>query len=268
LSVINSEGHPKGGGVLYLLEVVRLPNRILKESIRSSETINALTWEEEACFYRLMTACDDYGCFDGRASVVRSALYPLRVDWVTEAKVESWLQRMVQVGLLQLYEVNGRRYLRLVSWDSHQRVRAKKSRFPQPADIGGHLTTDDSETLTSDNYSHSESESESESESIAVDDGREEFVEFVNRRLTTWPNAGEKYARLLTYADTIGWQALLEAVKRTQAAGKTHIGYCEAICRRWDAAGVRSLADVEAEDAKHQGGPAQRSPARPFSEFD
>ena len=36
-----------------------MPNRIIKESIRTSDSINDLTWFEEVLFYRLMVSCDD-----------------------------------------------------------------------------------------------------------------------------------------------------------------------------------------------------------------
>ena len=37
-----------------------MPNRILKESICRSDTIDHLTWFEEVLFYRLIVSCDDY----------------------------------------------------------------------------------------------------------------------------------------------------------------------------------------------------------------
>ena len=45
-----------------------MPNRILKESIRTSDTIGELSWFEEVLFYRLIVSCDDYGRFDGRTA--------------------------------------------------------------------------------------------------------------------------------------------------------------------------------------------------------
>lgn len=38
-----------------------MPNRILKESITTSETLDSLSAEEERLFYRLLVICDDYG---------------------------------------------------------------------------------------------------------------------------------------------------------------------------------------------------------------
>jgi hypothetical protein len=109
-----------------------MPNRILKESIRRSDTIDQLTAAEEVFFYRLLTACDDFGRFDGRAAILRAELFPLRVDSVTTATVQGWLETLVRVGLVMLYENNGKQYLQIVTWREHQQVRADKSKYPDP----------------------------------------------------------------------------------------------------------------------------------------
>lgn len=57
-----------------------MPNRILKESICTSSTIEGLSWFEEVCFYRLIVQCDDYGRLDARPSLLKSRLFPLRED--------------------------------------------------------------------------------------------------------------------------------------------------------------------------------------------
>lgn len=49
-----------------------MPNRILKESVCTSDTIAKLTWFEEVLFYRLIVNCDDYGRFDGRPQIVKT----------------------------------------------------------------------------------------------------------------------------------------------------------------------------------------------------
>ncbi len=109
-----------------------MPNRIIKESVRYSETINELSAEEEVFFYRLLTACDDYGCFYGRPDIIRAALYPLRLDSVSAADVDRMLGRLQQVGLVLLYNVDGKYYLKIVTWEHHQQIRAKRHKYPEP----------------------------------------------------------------------------------------------------------------------------------------
>ena len=110
-----------------------MPNRILKESICTSESINALDWKAEVLFYRLLVSCDDYGRYDGRIAILKNKLFPLKDD-LTKKEVESSLTKLVSAGLVALYEVDGKPFLYLPTWDDHQSVRAKKSKFPSPDD--------------------------------------------------------------------------------------------------------------------------------------
>lgn len=106
-----------------------MPNRIIKESICTSDSIDALTWFEEVLYYRLIVNCDDYGRFDGRTAVIKNRLFPLKEN-VTAKSVEQSINKMVTCGLVTLYEFEGKPYLQLPSWEKHQNVRAKKSKYP------------------------------------------------------------------------------------------------------------------------------------------
>ena len=110
-----------------------MPNRIIKESICTSDSIAELGWFEEVLFYRLIVNCDDYGRFDGRTAVVKNRLFPLK-DNVTAKAVEAAVNKLVTVGLVTLYFFEGKPYLQLPTWDKHQTVRAKKSKYPSPDD--------------------------------------------------------------------------------------------------------------------------------------
>jgi hypothetical protein len=115
-----------------------MPNRILYEKICVSDTLAQLTAEEERFFYRLLVQCDDYGRFDGRPSVVRARCFAVQLDAVSDAMVGAWLARLVEVGLLTNYTVDGRPYLQVSTWGNHQQTRAKRSKYPcPPSDVGG-----------------------------------------------------------------------------------------------------------------------------------
>lgn len=117
-----------------------MPNRILKESIRESGSIDSLTWFEEVLFYRLIVSCDDYGRFDGRISVIKSRLFPLKED-LTLKTVSRAIDKLVTTGLVALYEFEGKPYLYLPTWTAHQNVRAKRSKYPEPVNIGNNVNT-------------------------------------------------------------------------------------------------------------------------------
>ena len=109
-----------------------MANRIIKESICVSEQIDQLSPLEEVTFYRLLVNCDDYGCFDARERVVLSRLFPLK-DYKT-ADIRKLLNRLAAVGLIELYQVEGRPLLKVCKWELHQRVRISKHKYPTPED--------------------------------------------------------------------------------------------------------------------------------------
>lgn len=119
-----------------------MPNRIIKESICTSETIDALSFEAEAFFYRLLVQCDDFGRMDARPAVLRARNYPLRLGTITDQQVSEWLKELAGADLLWVYESEGRPYLQITTWDKHQQRRAKHSKYPQPperASNGNHV---------------------------------------------------------------------------------------------------------------------------------
>ena len=106
-----------------------MPNRIIKESICASDTIDGLSWFEEVLFYRLMVNVDDYGRFDARTAILKARLFPLKSS-VTEKQIEQAIVRMNETGILIAYTVSGKPYLQLSTWAKHQSIRNKRSKYP------------------------------------------------------------------------------------------------------------------------------------------
>ena len=118
-----------------------MPNRILKESICYSENIDSLTPFQEVFFYRLIVNCDDFGRMDARPKVLASKLYPLkdvRTSHITDA-----LRALTSAKLVTLYEQEGHPFLQMNTWDRHQTIRAKKSKYPAPEINCNQLQADD-----------------------------------------------------------------------------------------------------------------------------
>ena len=110
-----------------------MPNRLIKESICTSDSIDQLSWFEEVLFYRLIVNCDDYGRFDGRAAIIKNRLFPLKENLTAKA-VTAAINKLASAGLVTLYVFEGKPYLYLPTWNEHQSIRAKKSKYPQPPD--------------------------------------------------------------------------------------------------------------------------------------
>ena len=120
-----------------------MPNRIIKESICTSDSVDQLGWFEEVLFYRLIVNCDDFGRFDGRTAVIKNRLFPLK-DNLTLKNVETAINKLARVGLITPYESGGKPFLFLPTWNEHQSVRAKRSKFPEPEIICNQLQADES----------------------------------------------------------------------------------------------------------------------------
>ena len=109
-----------------------MPNRILKESICTSENIDQLSAFVETVFYRLIVSVDDYGRIDARPKLLASKLFPLKD--VRSAQIEDALRALTSAELVSTYTVDGKPFLQMNTWDRHQNIRAKKSKCPSPED--------------------------------------------------------------------------------------------------------------------------------------
>lgn len=206
-----------------------MPNRIIRDGLLTSEKFDALNWREQCFFIRLLLAVDDYGRYDARAKVLRSILFPLSLDKVSQSDVESCLKSLEAAGLVRLYEVEGKPYLEVLNF--RQRVRAKVSKYPSPdggendghmSDIcpthNGHMTdtrpTDDGHMRAktkAKTKSNSESESEARSracERVAPPGGVDEVLRLMRGQANCALNAGQLQLCAESFFgeyDGIGW---------------------------------------------------------------
>lgn len=144
-----------------------MPNRIIKESIRTSKSVNAMTDFQFRLWTYLITYVDDFGRGSADPDLLKGFVFPRRKS-VTEATIGKTLAELATIGSIVLYEVDGESYLYFPNWGEHQRVQTKKSKFPAPScDL--HKSTVDHGGPRKSTVSHGlnpiQSESESESES-------------------------------------------------------------------------------------------------------
>ena len=100
-----------------------MPTRLLREGILDSDAVNSLSWAAEVFYRRLMSVVDDFGLFDGRPSIIRSRLYPTKVESVREADIPRWIAECVNSGLIALYMHAGKPYGQML--DTRWPVRAE-----------------------------------------------------------------------------------------------------------------------------------------------
>lgn len=131
-----------------------MPNRIIKESIRTSKTVNAMTDFQFRVWVYLITYVDDYGRGSADPELIKGFVFPRRKR-ISESDIGKTLAELAGMGCISLYDVDGESYFCFPNWGKHQRIQTKKSKFPAP--IHG-----ESQSST---VSHRESRPESESES-------------------------------------------------------------------------------------------------------
>ena len=120
-----------------------MPNRIIKETICTSEDINRLSPMAECLFYRLMVKADDFGTYYGNGMIIKSTCFPLKDITITD--IRNWVCELISAGLVYLYEADDKRwYIQFVKWEKHQQVRATRRRFPPCNNICNQLISDDS----------------------------------------------------------------------------------------------------------------------------
>ena len=110
-----------------------MPNRIIKESIRTSKSINQLTDFQFRLWTYLITYVDDYGRGSADPELLKGFVFPRRKG-VTESNIKAGLTDLACAGLINLYEVDGESYLCFPTWAKHQRIQQKRSKFPAPDD--------------------------------------------------------------------------------------------------------------------------------------
>ena len=131
-------------------------SRVIRKGLRSSDVIGQLSFKEIWLYEGLLFEADDYGLFEARSKSLRRDITGEKEDEFTVEEVESFLQHASDLGLVILYEVEGRRY----GWVQkfRQQVRAKRPLFPLPPGYvirDKQMIADDNHMPTNDNHMHS-----------------------------------------------------------------------------------------------------------------
>lgn len=108
-----------------------MPNRIIKESLCSSEKIASLSDFEFRLWAGLITQADDAGRGDARPAIIKGRVFPFR-ERLSIKDIDAALQALAAKGCVSLYTVDGKPYFLFPGWVKHQRVRDCKPKYPEP----------------------------------------------------------------------------------------------------------------------------------------
>lgn len=108
-----------------------MPNRIIKESIRTSKSVNTMTDFQFRVWVYLITYVDDYGRGSADPELLKGFVFPRRKR-ISESDIEKALAELAGMGCIHLYDVGGESYFCFPNWGDHQRIQTKRSKFPVP----------------------------------------------------------------------------------------------------------------------------------------
>ena len=225
-----------------------MPNRLVREAILTSESLDKLSAEAERLFYRLLVVCDDFGRFEADVRVMIARCFPLRVGDITREQMHAWVHELTKAGVIHCYEHDAKRYGSFLNWKKFNKLRAKNSKYPAPADTCEHMSADESTCEHMRVYTDSDSDSDSETPVVpkgTFDVARawSEFCAIYPKRSGSLNKqaAESKFRKLCKSAEMAG--VILEGVKRyarwCDATGKTKTELVAQMTtwlngRRWD----------------------------------
>lgn len=233
-----------------------MPDRMIRASICTSDTLNELSDFEERFWHRLIVNCDDFGRFDARPAILKGSLFPL-ADGKTKKDMADALNKLASVGLVELYTVDGKPFLHVVTWSKYQRTRATKSKFPAPDSTCCQLTSNVPVIEDEDESDNRKSKTKTKTTRtrdvvdvvIQTSESVKDFLDRVNPS-TPYPMLQE----LAEFEKTLGTAVCKRAFDIALGERKTTWSYVKGILRNCQSRGIRSLADWDALDAERERG--------------
>ena len=226
-----------------------MPNRIIKDSIHTSEKLNQLTDFQFRVWTNLITFVDDFGRGDARPAVIKGTCFPLRKR-VTEKDIEAALKALAGAGCVGLYEVDGKPYLYFPNWGSHQSIRNQKSKFPAPESNCMQLHANVPVIQSNPNPNTNPNPREEEQDACAREGmlpGWDRFVVDYERNIGSLPMTEIEREDLAVFFGEFGAEALHEFIATTarKHPDNPHV-YFAAICRKYLGKGIHTADAAKA----------------------
>lgn len=235
-----------------------MSNRVLKDSIRTSRSVNSLTDFQFRVWVYLITYADDFGRGSADPELLKGIVFTRRKG-MTEQQISKALDDLANMGMINIYAVDGESFFCFPNWSKHQRIQKKVSKFPAPPNqdevhgdspyitVSHRLNTEsriqnpESEITTSRNVRVCAEIPTDENVSAVVTD----FLDRIN------PMASSTCLEELSeYAKSLGKAVCLRAFDIALDEKKTNWLYIRGILRNCASKGITCLADWEGEENK------------------
>lgn len=96
-----------------------MPNRVIKDSIHTSEKVNRMSDFQFRLWIGLIVSADDNGCGDARPTIIKGRVFPLR-DVVTTKSISKALSSLCEIGAIQIIATDGGSEYKLIGWEELQ----------------------------------------------------------------------------------------------------------------------------------------------------
>lgn len=110
-----------------------MPQRFLRPGITTSIRFNAIDWQAQTFYVRLLTLVDDFGRYEADQRILRSHVFPLgdyKGNDIPVKTIESICEQLSVNDLASFYETpKGQKVLQVSRW--MERARAQQSRYPE-----------------------------------------------------------------------------------------------------------------------------------------
>ena len=252
--------------------MILMPNRIIKETICTNEQIDQLSPFEETFFYRLIVNADDYGRMDGRPSILRARLFPLKS--LRDDQIEKALCTLSTVELVRLYNVHGKPFVSLTGWERNQSIRAKKSKYPSPEEADNCNAAHTSEITCMQMHADERKCSRNPIQSESNPNPNPEAETRPREAAAAAFDTLEAYAsgnltvlsprnmeELVSFKADMSEELIRHAIDEACANGKRTWAYVRSILSRYLQNGIKSVGDAVADKESFQQQRQQKTPA-------
>jgi hypothetical protein len=104
--------------------------RSIKPEFFTSEQIAECSPNVRLMFIGMWCFSDDYGVSPANVHRIKTQVFPS--DPFSKDEIRVWVNKLIEVGLVQEYEVGGEKFWFITGWDKHQKPDCKTGLYPRP----------------------------------------------------------------------------------------------------------------------------------------
>jgi len=115
-----------------------MPRRMITSDIFFNDKFTSVPYGARLLFIGMFTYADDDGRLKALPKYLKGIIFPYEED-MTKEDIKLWRDMLDEIGLINVYSVDGKEYLSLPGWQEHQHIRKdtyRPSILPEPGNNG------------------------------------------------------------------------------------------------------------------------------------